>query len=328
MNKRLVILFLIFMVMISGCAASRSANPSPTILKGAVPQAPEAATGGAASDSMGRNIAAMPAAGPAQQAVASANTAALDKRLVLRNANLTVVVDDPAKAMTTVTRMAETMGGFVVVSNLYKTTAKNGQEFPEATITVRVPAEKLNDAMDQIKGLVKDPKKDVRAENVSGQDVTKEYTDLQSRLTNLQDAEQQLREIMGSATKTEDVMAVYNQLIQIREQIEVTKGQIQYYEESAALSSISVLIQAQAAVQPLELGGWQPVGVARDALQALIDTMQFLGSAAIWLLIFVLPIGLVALAIFLVLRLLWGAIRRNRKGGKPSAPAAPAPPAN
>ena len=50
---------------------------------------------------------------------------------------------------------------------------------------------------------------------------------------------------MASATKTEDVMNVFNQLTQVREQIEVIKGQIKYYEESAALSAINVQIMAQ-----------------------------------------------------------------------------------
>ena len=56
---------------------------------------------------------------------------------------------------------------------------------------------------------------------------------------------------MEEATKTEDVLSVFNQLTQVREQIEVIKGQMQYYEQSAALSSISVELYANAAVQPV-----------------------------------------------------------------------------
>ena len=63
--------------------------------------------------------------------------------------------------MSKISRMSETMGGFVVTSNLYKTYTENGVEVPEATITVRVPAEKLAAALDEIKGLVKDPDQDI-----------------------------------------------------------------------------------------------------------------------------------------------------------------------
>ncbi|MEN6481931.1 MAG: DUF4349 domain-containing protein, partial [Anaerolineaceae bacterium] len=142
-------------------------------------------------------------------------------RIVIRNADLSIVVDDPTVALDAIVRMAERMGGFVVNSNLYKTNTSSGNEVPEAYITIRVPAESLNAALAEIKNQTSDPSKDVLSENVSGQDVTKEYTDLNSRLKNLEDAETQLRRIMEEATKTEDVLNVFNQLTYYREQIEV-----------------------------------------------------------------------------------------------------------
>jgi hypothetical protein len=325
MNKRLVLIFLILMLSLSACSAAQptnatgqrggvemeggfpeSAPPSPAEEPAfAMPEVPAADKGFSGGDGVTEN---------------SGGVQADVERIVIRNANLTIVVVDPGQSMTAITRTAETLGGFVVSSNLYKTTSSNGREFPEANITVRVPAAKLGEAMDAIKALVKDPQKDILTENVSGQDVTKEYTDLQSRLKNLEETESQLREIMGSATRTEDVLMVYNQLVQIREQIEVTRGQIQYYRESADMSAITVLLKAAEAVEPLDIGGWQPAGEARDAVQALINGLQVLGNIVIWLALFVLPI---ALLIFLPLRLLWVLLRRNRKSGKPQTPAAP-----
>lgn len=316
MKKSLVFILLIFILALSGCASARQATSEEMPAAEPAFTSPEMEESGRAYDSAGAPAADMP-----QESLAKPGGGQADmERLVIRNANLTIVVDDPGQGMSAISRMAETMGGFVVSSNLYKTTGSGGAEFPEATITIRVPAAKLSEAMDGIKGLVKDPTEDVRAENISGQDVTKEYTDLQSRLKNLEETESQLREIMGSATKTEDVLMVYNQLASIREQIEVIKGQIQYYRESADMSAISVLLQATEAVQPLEVGGWKPVGVARDAVQALIDALQVLGSIVIWLALFALPIFLL---IFLPIRLLWVLLRRNRKTSKPQTPSVP-----
>ena len=238
-------------------------------------------------------------------------------RLVIQNANLTIVVPEPGQAMADLRRMAEGMGGFVVTSNLYKTSRGGVGDLPEATITVRVPAGRLTEALEQIKALTQDPAEDVKAENISGQDVTKEYTDLRSRLKNLEQAEAQLREIMASATKTEDVLTVYRELTSIREQIEVIKGQIQYFEDAAAMSSIAVLIQAKASVQPIEVGGWQPAGVARESSQALVQAMQGLANIGIRLVLFVLPLLVVVL---LPLWLVFMLIRRARKNRKTPLP--------
>ena len=99
--------------------------------------------------------------------------------------------------------------------------------------------------MTKIKAEVKNLATDIRSENVSGQDVTAEYTDLTSRRNNLERAEAQLQEIMASATKTEDVLNVFNQLTQIRGEIEVIKGQMKYYEESSNFSAINVELISQ-----------------------------------------------------------------------------------
>jgi len=312
-NSWIACLLLLLSLTVAACAPAMTAE-SPTMDEyqaGSVPSAPEMESARSADMGFSTN----------ELADTSAQNA---PRLVIRNANLSIVVIDPGDAMDAISRMADEMEGFVVSSNLYKTTTNEGVEIPQADITIRVPAEKLTEAMETIKAMVEDPNVDILSENVSGQDVTQEYTDTKSRLTNLEAAEKQLQNIMDSATKTEDVLAVYNQLVQVREQIEVLKGQIKYYEESAALSAINVNLRAQASVQPVVIGGWRPVGVARDAVQALINTLQFLGSALIWIAIFVLPVGVVLVVFFLLLRFIW------RKIFKPKPRKAPVsqPPAN
>jgi hypothetical protein len=311
MIKRLSILYLLFLLILSGCAPASYATSSAPMEApaAAAPMAPGKSDGGTSNNTFAGDTASSPGG--------------TDQRIVIRNANLTIVVDAPGDAMATIMHMAESMGGYVVASTLQKVTTQGGVEVPEANLTVRVPAEKLNDALDQIKALGKDPTNDILSENVSGQDVTKEYTDLNSRLKNLEASEAQLREIMASATKTEDVIAIFQQLTQVREQIEVTKGQIQYYKEASALSSIDVKIQAQSAVQPLQVGGWKPVGVAKDALQTLIYTLQFFANVAIWSVIYLLP---TALVIFLPLWFLWWIIRRGLRNRKKRLAAITPPP--
>jgi hypothetical protein len=95
---------------------------------------------------------------------------------------------------------------------------------------------------------------------------------------------------MASAVKTEDVLRVFQDLRQVREEIEVIKGQMKYFEESARLSAISVELIPDALAQPLQIGRWQPQGTAKEALETLIRSLQFLADAGIWLVICILPI--------------------------------------
>jgi len=251
------------------------------------------------------------------------NAGTIPERLVIKNANLAISVEDPTISMETISKMAEAMGGFVVSADMYQQTLSNGVKVPQVTMTIRVPAEKLDEAMATIKAETDLP---VISENISSQDVTADYTDLNSKLTNLEAAEKQLQEIMASANRTEDVLAVYSQLVSVREQIEVTKGQMLYYERSAALSAITAQLYANAATQPLTIGGWQPKGVAKEALQSLINALQSIGNFVIRAGILYIPV--LAIIFVPIILVIWGIrklVRKNRtaKNVPPPAPITP-----
>ncbi len=245
--------------------------------------------------------------------------AAATNRIVIKNANLAIVVADVKGRMKNIQGMAQQMGGFVVSSNQYKAYTNNNVEVPEAQIVIRVPAEKLDIALEQIK---KDAV-DVQSETVSGQDVTSEYVDLQSRLMNLEAAEAQLDEILKKTTDTTDVVSIFNQLVSYREQIEVIKGQIKYYDESSSLSAISVQIIAEETVQPLVIGKWQPKGVALEAIQDLINFLKDFAEFLIRFVIFTLPVWIV-IGIPLYLVFIGGrALMRKMRGNKVKKEPAP-----
>jgi len=259
-----------------------------------------------------------PAAAPAPQEMESSTTSMVSnqsqpERLVIKNANLTIVVPDPTVSMNNISLMADEMGGFVVSANMYQQTLSGGIEVPRASITIRVPAEKLNQALDRIRS---ESDQDPQTESLSSQDVTNEYVDLQSRLKNLEAAEVELTQIMQEAHRTEDVLAVYNQLVSMREQIEVIKGQMKYFEQSAALSAISIELVADASIQPIEIGGWKPAGVAKEAIESMLKAMQALVSALIWIILFLLPILLVLFIVFILPLILIFRVWRKRRQHK------------
>jgi len=209
-----------------------------------------------------------------EQSVASSNAATGDttsladvERKIIKDANLSIVVTDPVQSMDDITVLAEQSGGYVVSSNIYQNSyGPNNITVPEGNIAIRIPSEKLNDILDQIKN----DAVDVQSENVSGQDVTDQYVNLQSRLEAKQATEKKLLEFLDQAEDTEATLAVYSQLQQIQSDIEVLQGQIKYIDQSAALSSVSVNLIAEAGTQPIEIGGWKLQGTAKESVQNLI----------------------------------------------------------
>jgi len=248
-----------------------------------------------------------------QESGGSGVEASAVERIVIQNADVAIVVSDVEARMRDIEVMSQQMGGFVVSSNLYQSYTNSYIEVPEAQVVIRVPAEKLEDALEKIKANVVE----VRTETRSGQDVTAEYVDLKSRLANYEAAEKQLNDIMETASDTEDVVNIFNQLVYYREQIELVKGQMKYYEEAAALSAITITIIAEEKEQPIEIGGWEPQGVAKDAVQDLIYFFQDFINFVIRFVIYTLPvwimIGIPLYGVFIGIRALFRKLRGNKK---------------
>lgn len=234
-----------------------------------------------------------------------------EERLVIENADLAIVVRDPKARMAEITALANEFGGFVVSSNLYQSFTSFGKEVPEATIVIRVPSERLDEALTRIK----ERAVDIDYENRSGQDVTSIYVDLQAQLKAKQAAEAKLLEIMDQATRAEDVLAIYLQVQQVQTEIEQLKGQIKYYEESAALSSISVRLIAEESTQPISIGPWTPSGAAKDAIQDLILFVQNFVDFLIRFVLLTLPalllIAIPLFVLYLVGRAVYRRVRRS-----------------
>ncbi len=274
--KILCFMLLLCGLLLSGCAPAATAVP---------PQSAASTSNGGADTPLPAEATIVP--GPTD------NPTDATQRLVIKNASLEIVVDNPDQAVRTIMDMAQAMGGFVVNSSTFKVNGSSGTEVPQAKITVRVPAQRLDEALKGIHALVKNAVTDISNENITGQDVTDSYVDLNSRLINLQAAEKQLQQILQTQTKTDDALAVFRELTNIRQQIETTLGKMKFYEQSSSLSSIDVEIRATDSIAPIAIGGWEPVGIMRDAVQSLIEAGKFLATMLIWGIVFVLPIGLI-----------------------------------
>jgi hypothetical protein len=306
MQKRVVILLVILAAFSSGCAAV--ARESMVYTDEAMPLVERVSVemGGLAEES----YAPEPQyAGDFDERSAGVTDVT---RLVIRNASLSVVVLDPSTSVQEISQMAEQMDGYVVTSYIYQSTFEEAQVVADAaSISIRVPSERLDEALT----LIKEGAVEVKDERITGQDVTEEYTDLDSRLRNLQAAEEQLREILASAVRTEDVMLVFQELRQVRQEIEVLQGRMNYLSESVRLSEISISLIPDVANQPLQIGRWQPQGTAKAAVEALLEILKFLGNAVIVLVIAVLPpAAIIGLPTWLIVR----AVRKRRSAGKPA----------
>ncbi len=236
-----------------------------------------------------------------QDETAAGQDGQVQEQLIIRTGILEIVVEDTETTIDEIARRAAASGGWVVSSNVFQSgEAKSG------STTIRVPVDQFDAMVEQIESMALE----VLNTSTSGEDVTEEYVDRQARLQNLEATADRVRSFLEDADDVEEALAVNAELSRLEGEIESIRGRIQYLEQSAAFSTITVRITPDALSQPIEVGGWRPAGVARDAIEALITALQGLATIAIWIIIVLLPLALLVLIPLWVIYLV---IRRRRR---------------
>jgi hypothetical protein len=237
------------------------------------------------------------------------DTANADERMIIRTVNMAVIVEDTDKTLQSLNETVKSYKGYIADSRLWH---ENDQLL--ANVVLRVPAQSLDEFLSKVRGMVLK----VDTENISGQDVTEEYADVQARLKNLELTEKELQvlltEVRENRGKAEDILAVYQKLTEIRGQIEQMKGRQQFLERMTALATVQIDIRPKEAPRSaVEKYKWDPLVIASDALRSFVNLVQGLATVAIYLIIFS-PIILVPIAAIWLL--VW-LLRRGRRKAAP-----------
>lgn len=132
--------------------------------------------------------------------------------MIARTASLSIIVKDFGPVESAVQRIMDRYKDYI--GELSTTAQPNAPH--TLTATLRIPSPQLEAALAELKQLGR-----VEQESQSGEEVTKEYTDLAARLKNSRATEQRLLDVLNKNTgKVKDVLEVENEISRVRGEIE------------------------------------------------------------------------------------------------------------
>lgn len=242
--------------------------------------------------------------------------AAVFQRMVIKNAEIKLLVKDSDIAIDGVTQMVGDVQGYIVSSQMWFVDY-GGTNYKYATITIGIPSDQFETVLRRLRNMA------IRVlnESATGQDVTDQYVDLEAQLSNLEATRDRIKTFLDQAKTVDEALKINQQLSEIEAQIEQVKGQMNYLSDRSAFSTVNIQIEPdlppatptpsptpRPTATPVP---WKPGETLQQSTKTLTVAYQGIVDFLIWFFVVLVPILLPpALIVWFVVRLL----RRKPKG--------------
>lgn len=258
-----MLLTIFCLTVAAGCSSSKSGSVSRSAVS------PASGAEYAAADAAGLTDGKQEASTAASNA---ASQPASDSRKVIKSADLvlqTVRYDESNEKLES---LVSSFGGYIESSSV-QGDASGDDKLRSASYTVRVPSDRLEEFLAGAGDIGS-----VVSKSITGQDVTQNYFDSETRLKTLRAEQDRILELMGKAEKIDDVLAIEQRLTEVQNEIEQLTGQLKQWDSLISLSTVTITVREVAAITapPAKGLGGQLVSIFRASLNALREVFRTL----------------------------------------------------
>lgn len=279
------------MLLLSACGGAAKALP------GVAPASASARPAASAAAPQTRAVgapagAAQAPAGPPNQTAAQAQLPPIPPLtpMVVKNANLSISVDDTESSLNQVDVLVKTEQGTITSQ-----TVRTQNDKTYANLTIQVPKDNFEEILAKLRDLRAHGSR-VLSDTVSAQDVTEQFVDLDAQYRNLQSTRDAYQKLLDKATAVSDIVTLTREVATIQTQMDQIKGRQNVLSRQSAMSTITLSLSPVGAPSPNPKPLPKPMQAAQDAWQALMAGLQGLAVVLIWMAI-LLPVPALALGI-------------------------------
>jgi len=223
-------------------------------------------------------------------------------RKLIKNVELTVEALEFDNMVAGVQDKASKLGGYIENSNVSGNSVYgSGDRY--AYITVRIPAEKLDEFVADVEGMGNITN---RVENV--EDITLTYVDMQAHLKSLQTEYDRLLELLAKADNLDSIIALEQRMTDVRYEIESYQSQLRVYDNQVDYSTVNLTINEVERVTPAaEKGVWERIST--EFGENLYNVGKGLEEFFVWfvanipyLVVWAVVIAVIALIVVLIVK--------------------------
>ncbi len=230
-----------------------------------------------------------------EETIVAEKTEAPEQKII-KTARLAFETQKPDETHQKILQLAQEYKGIIQNDNSGK-----GYNRIFRNMTVRVPSENFQKFIDAIsEGVDYFDQRDI-----SRQDVTEEFVDLEARLKAKRELEKRYLELLSQAKNVKEMLEIERELSNIREEIEAKQGRLQYLQNRVSMSTVNIEFYKLTS----------ETGITQSYGQKMLNSLKggwdgisifFLGLLYLW------PLFLIAIVAIIVIRRLLKK-RRNKK---------------
>jgi hypothetical protein len=195
-------------------------------------------------------------------------------RMVVQNSYLSLLVKSVVDTKNAINDYVSSKGGYMVSSS-----TSNPQDQATATITFRIPSDTLTDVLH----FFRQQAVKVVSEELTGNDVTDEYVDIDTRIAQLEQTKARMNELLEDAREVSDLVNITSQITNIQQQIDSLKGRQQSLAQNAELSKVTVYLSTDELALPYAPENpFRPEVIVKLAIRSLLSNLQQLAALVIW----------------------------------------------
>jgi hypothetical protein len=214
-------------------------------------------------------------------------------RMIIKNAEIKLLVENSDTAVDRTTQIIEDVGGYIISSRVWY--EEWGDDLLKySTITIGVPSDQFERTLRRLRDIA------IRVldENATGADVTDEFVDLQSQLENLEATRDRIRGFLDDADNVEEALRVNEELSKVEGQTEEIQGRINYLSDRAAYSTITITIEPELFDLPtptpkptITPTPWNASETYARARHSLVEVYKGIFNLAIWIGVVLIPVA-------------------------------------
>ena len=166
-----------------------------------------------------------------EQATPPSGANAIVDKKIIKTAYISIEVFNYTSSRKLIDSTIKSYGAYIVSENLQNTESQITN-----SINIKVPANQFEKLLFKLSKTAKR----VDDQNIETQDVTEEYIDVETRISNNRKVEQTYLKLLKRTTTIEDILKIEQKLGEIRTDIESTEGRLKYLNHQVGFSSINL----------------------------------------------------------------------------------------